>query len=253
MYPLIHDFSSINPLVDASTPNTLFIFDVDYVLLIPQDRVFWPLGKNIALKLYALLMEPLSLELREKLISITLKQAKVQLMDEGLPFLFSQLVAKNRKFIGLTACNVGRRGDIEKLEDWRCNQLKELGLLFNNSFPQQPRLVLNKLPPQDYSYPVFQEGVIFSTNYPKGEALGAFLDTINFKPDGIIFIDDKLDHLQSVDKSAQLRNIPYHGFQFIKAYSLQGYLDEKIVEMQYKHLINHQQWLSEQEAIQLLS
>jgi len=252
MYPIIHDFSSINSLVDDSPSNTLFIFDVDYVLLIPQVRVFWPVGRDIALKLYNLLLAPLSLEVREKLISITLKQAKVQLMDADLTFLFSQLAAKNIKFIALTACDVGRRGDIEKLEDWRCNQLKDLGLLFRDSFPHHSRLVLNQLPPQEYSYPVFQEGVIFSTNYPKGEALGAFLDIINFKPHHIIFIDDKLEHLQSVDKATKLRNITYRGFQFRKAYTLQECLDEKIVELQYEHLIKHHQWLSDEEASKLL-
>ncbi|AIK97072.1 DUF2608 domain-containing protein [Candidatus Odyssella acanthamoebae] len=253
MYPIIHDFSSLNSLVEDSTPDTLFIFDVDYVLLIPQDRVFWPVGRDIALKLYNLLIDPLPKDLREKLISITLQQAKVQLMDEGLPFLFSQLLAKNRKFIALTACDVGQRGEIEKLEDWRCNQLKELGFIFDISFPQQQRIVLDQLPAQPYSYPVFQEGVIFSTNYPKGEALGAFLDLISFKPDLIIFIDDKIEHLQSVHKATKVRHINYRGFHFRKAYSVEGSLDEKIVEMQYKHLLNNLRWLSDQEAKELLT
>jgi hypothetical protein len=253
MYPIIHDFSSLNSLVETSTPNTLFIFDVDYVLLIPQDHVFWPSGRDIALKLYNLLIDPLPQDLREKLISLTLKQAKVRLMDEGLPHHFSQLVAKNRKFIALTACDVGQRGEIEKLEDWRCNQLKELGFLFNISFPQQERIVFNTLPAQPYSYPVFQDGVIFSTDYPKGDALGAFLDTTNFKPDLIIFVDDKIEHLQSVNKTAKLRNINYRGFHFRKAYSTEIVIEEKIVEMQYKHLINNRRWLSDQEARELLT
>ncbi|WP_198027347.1 DUF2608 domain-containing protein [Candidatus Paracaedibacter symbiosus] len=253
MYPIINKFSSLHSFLDDPKIETLFIFDVDYVLIICQDKVFWPFGAEVALKFRKLFMDPLPKDHSEKLSSIILKNAKIQIMDKSLTSIFSEILTKNAKCIALTACDVGRRGEIEKLEDWRCNQLDKLGFTFDHSFPQHSRIVLNKLPQREYSYPVFQKGIIFSTDYSKGEALGAFLDFVNYHPDRIVFIDDRLENLESVASEAKARGINYHGFHFRKAYSLFGSLDEKIVELQYKHLISKLRWLSEAEAEKLLA
>jgi hypothetical protein len=64
-------------------------------------------------------------------------------------------------------------------------------------------------------YPcLYKYNIIFTSNNDKGETLLCFLDMINYHPECIIFVDDKMSHIQSVEKATISRNIKYIGIRY---------------------------------------
>lgn len=60
----------------------------------------------------------------------------------------------------------------------------------------------------------YSNGIIFCGSNDKGKTLFKFFDSINYKPKKIIFIDDKLKYVESVEKSSKKLDIEYVGIRF---------------------------------------
>ena len=64
-------------------------------------------------------------------------------------------------------------------------------------------------------YPCFyKRGILFGGNNDKGEALLSLLDMMNYYPDTIIFVDDKMKYLLSVEKALQNHTIRFIGIRY---------------------------------------
>ncbi len=60
----------------------------------------------------------------------------------------------------------------------------------------------------------YKSNILFCGKNDKGTVLSTFLDTINYQPDSIIFVDDKESHLHCVLEAAQKRDIEYIGLRY---------------------------------------
>ena len=60
----------------------------------------------------------------------------------------------------------------------------------------------------------YTQGCLFCGSNCKGDVLSSFLEKINYKPDLIIFIDDKEAYLSAVANVAQQLNIAYIGLRY---------------------------------------
>lgn len=72
---------------------------------------------------------------------------------------------------------------------WRIGNLQQIGLDLSGSFLSQ-EFCLDQF---YYFYgccPVFSQGILCAGRVPKGQALTAFLDKVEWKPSKVIFIDD---------------------------------------------------------------
>src|SRR4051812_39411252 len=47
---------------------------------------------------------------------------------------------------------------------------------------------------------LYRQGILFTSGTPKGEALIKFLDTVGYHPKRVVFINDKKNHLQDMEK-----------------------------------------------------
>lgn len=90
-----------------------------------------------------------------------------------------------------------------------------------------------------------EEGIL-CTAESKAKLLGAFLDRLNWKPKHIIFIDDTRSHLQDVMQEMEKRAISCTGYEYLAAYAMPITLDKALVALQFQHLIEHEEWLSQQ-------
>lgn len=61
---------------------------------------------------------------------------------------------------------------------------------------------------------LYRDGILFTSGTPKGPALLKFLSLANLKPTHILFINDKLSHLQDVEASLVAANIPFTGLRY---------------------------------------
>lgn len=93
-------------------------------------------------------------------------------------------------------------------------QLHTLGLDFSQTFPHIPFYYIK----QDQSPALFDKGMISTGANEKGEVLKLFLVQQNIKPTQIIFVDDALKNLKSVEKIAQELNIPFTGIHYTRAH-----------------------------------
>lgn len=99
-------------------------------------------------------------------------------------------------------------------------------------------------------------GGIIETGNVKGPALEEFIAKLAALPEKlpkrIVFVDDSLEQIESVDSACQKLNIPCVAFHYI-TYQIAPPLDEAIADCQLRTLSKEHRWISEDEARQMLS
>jgi hypothetical protein len=195
-------FTEIREAIKEGDKDTLVIFDVKSVLILPQGQDSNSIDRYSPAE-------------REKLYSKILIQLKPALVDPNILNIFADIKSKQIKAIALTSGYTGKFGYIEKREDLRIQKLKEVGISFKDSFSEiKPTIFedIKKVNPKHY--PMFKEGIVFACRLPKGEVLQRFLTQAKFKPKKVIFVDNKLKNIESVQEFCQNAKIDFHGFHY---------------------------------------
>jgi hypothetical protein len=146
--------------------------------------------------------------------------------------------------IALTAITPHSFGLISSMADWRIKQLGQFNIDFGQTFSTYSPLLF----PLESGNPVFKCGILFSDTSSKGETLSALLDTIKWVPSKIVFIDDQMHCLESLEEMAEKRGIPFAGFLYIGSELMSSHFDEEIASLRFLHLAEKGEWLTEQEA-----
>lgn len=250
-----------NLLNREANKETLVIFDVDDVLIIPKDQILQAQNRKRLEKLNQRLEESVGKENADIFYSIIFMQRDNGPVDIKMKDIISELQSKGIKVLALTNCFTGSFGDIESMEDWRYYELKKHGYHFDLSWRAlKPKVFtgLEKigkgLSAKSSSMPVFKSGIVFTNAVSKGQALKAFLQYAGIRPHKIIFVDDKRKHLKSVEELAKSHNIPFIGIEYTAASNIPtSSLNEKRADLQYKILEKAKKWISDSEADELIS
>lgn len=238
---------------NALDKDALVVFDVDEVLIMLDDQAFHreaePIRKEYA-KSYS---APEKKEEFETLMGICTLLPKRILVEEEHVKTIQALQKRGIKVIALTACSTGKQGAIPSLTQWRIDHLRSLGFDFSKALPKKQKHVFTELATSAKPAPIYDEGILFSTGYTKGDVLTAFLKQEGLTPSRIIFVDDRADNIESVEAALKTlgiksKSIHYHGAK--KHYRP---IDTEVVHYQFKHLIKTKEWLSEHEAKKLLN
>jgi len=246
---LIHSLATTNTIheiIKEADEQDLVIWDVDGVLLIGKDRIFH--SENIYSGLnqhhveYIADKYKLSAEQRDKFLSQLLLQRQIELVDKALPSIMSELENRHIKTIALTHFSTGPLGDIKSLADWRIDELNKLGIKFDFAFTDLIQVQVGKL----------KQGILFTEHHTKGDVLGAFLDIIQWKPNKVIFIDDKMEYLESVQVELKRRNMNFIGLHYTAALDFSCEIDEALVKFQYEYAMQNGVWLGDQAALEKL-
>lgn len=242
-------------LLHADT-DSLVIFDVDYTLIIPRDAIMGPCAKDLRRQLQKEIIDnpevtPQGKYAEGHLLSKVLLQSNASVIDPGSVSLIRELQSKQIRVIALTAAIGGPFGVLESAADRRIQELAQLEFSFKGAFPQLNTLKFPKDENKKF-HPIFKEGVLFSSQHPKGKVLRQFLEIAKWRPAKVFFLDDSVDYLQSVEQAMQEIGIPFSGFHYTAAYTLRCNLDPEIAALQYRHLAEHGEWLSDLEAKLLL-
>ncbi len=150
---------------------------------------------------------------------------QMKLVEEDAKHLIEDLQKEGLLVMGLTT-----RGMETSLVT--LNHLKNLGVEFHVTAPYDSEHVFMNGP----RGVVFRQGVLFTGNTNKGDALWGFLEHAQVDPKHVIFINDKASNIQEVADSCYERKVPFLGLRY-------GYLDEKVAnydhaqaQKQYTHL-----------------
>ncbi len=252
----ISSFKEIEEELEKSDEKTLIVFDVDEVLITTEDHFIHPYADKVFVPLVQQAMakaasEKEKREIEEKL-SLSMLLPKRILIEENAPNLIKNLQQKGIKVIALTSCPTGSFGIIPKVERWRIEHLYSLNISFASSFPKIERCFINDLVTSGKPSPLFEQGVLFSKGYKKGDVLSAFFKECNFYPNKVIFIDDLKENLDSAKTALQPLNIELKGYQYAGAKRFFKVVDEEVLKYQFNHLMQKKEWLSDKQVEKLL-
>lgn len=252
--------TSLEPIINTlgnSPINTLVMFDIDEVLVIaaPEDDFRHPYRQELLNET----INGLNKEETEIIESVILASRHAILIDQNIHKVFDLLQTKNIPTIGLTAMGAGPFGNIDSLEEFRHNELNNLGIYFNKLTPLIGRKIAEKLDLTNIpliskvvqGIPTIDSGIIFTAGLDKGTILEFMLQEYQYFPEKLILIDDLLINLKSVQLLSKKLNIDFQGFHYTaeKMLALPD-LDPKLEQLRFSILKQQHLWLSYKELEQ---
>ena len=156
-----------------------------------------------------------------------------KLLDARWPEVIVQAQDHGAKVVAFTkvALDPSVRGSRAKI-------LRALGIPFKNDLPE-----LSKGKSYEYA-----QGVI-ETEYPsKGPVLKEVLSSLTARPKKIVFVDDRMKQIKSVDDACRELGIPCTAFHYVPIV-IAPELNEKIEDYQMSILVEEHRWVSDREAL----
>lgn len=187
-----------------NSPNTLVIFDIDNTLAHPTEELSsdeW-FCHLVNTKISAGHDEITSVYYA--LPAAYYAQFNVQLepTEENIPDLIKQLTDQGVAVMALSTRSLF-------IAERTLEQLDNINIHFFAPDVDPRDLVL------PMKYPCFyKDGILFTGNNDKGDALECFFNIMNYHPDTIIFVDDKMKYLLSVEKAFKKHNIAFYGIRY---------------------------------------
>ena len=188
---------------DEHTKDTLVVFDIDNTLIAPTgdlggDAWFSFMFNEYLKRGYSVhdaveQIHPAYVAIQETIVFKTVEPDTAS---------FIKTLEKDVSVMALTARSF-------RLIDHTIELLENLDIRFTPLADDLHILESNGIRPAHY-----QHGIIFSGNNDKGKMLVTFFDKFNYHPKKVIFIDDKLNYLISVDRALSARNIPFVGIRY---------------------------------------
>ncbi len=242
----IKSLEELRPVFAGLDHKTLVVWDVDDVLVMLPDAIFGAKEENT--KVYSdVFGKVFNLPIQDKSIVMSrTTMGKWKLVEDIVVELIIDLQQKDIKTVALTATKIGKSGIIESVEDFRITQLKEFDIDFSGAFTC-PEEGLELLPGS-----LFKKGIMLTgRKHYKGPLLRYFLEKIkeNYGEfEFIVFIDDRMDNLINVGETCLDLGITYKGFHYTGALDRCKQVDKALAQLQVDHLLEHEVWLSDDEA-----
>ncbi|HJK85368.1 MAG TPA: DUF2608 domain-containing protein [Candidatus Megaira endosymbiont of Stentor roeselii] len=234
--------------------DTIVLFDLDYVLITPQDRVlryageennyhskhFQAILKNFQGKEIALGKDK-EVPMAEYLISQILFTSKFELVSPDMPNFINEL-DKKMTVVGFTANSSGKYGIVQNEAELHLSRLNSLGYHFKDNGD----LLKGE-------FPECISRVIFTNKADKGKVLLGFLKQLNKNYKNIIFVDDRLKNLISVQNILKDYKINYLGIHYTELKDKNEVLNQDIADKQFEVLARKHIWLSDEEVEAMLN
>lgn len=228
-------FQDITSHIDA---NTLILLDIDDTLIVSKQMLGsdpwfehrWKSYRDEGLSL----SDALEKSVAEWVIMCHLTQTEI--VEPGTETLIQKLQREGNLVMGLTSRDFS-------LATRTRTQLREHHIDLSHSAP---------CPKDHYTCidghgVLYRHGILYTSGRCKGEALFKICEQMGFTPKRILFINDKLSHLQDIEKSAQEKGVEFIGLRY-------GYTDPRkaafrpeIADVQWK-CSNLGKILSDEEA-----
>lgn len=236
----IIEITQIKDVEEKITSNTLCLFDIDDTLI--QNP--FNLGRS-AWRSWAKSVIPsnqFQFPLYDALTLYIAKKAPYIPVEESTAKLISDLQKKGIPVFAFTARGRSEwyTTELKGVDQFTHQQLIQAGINFKET--QVPKELLSLEP----TY--FYDGIIFASHIKKGTLLKHLLKDLNYRPDQIIFIDDNLDQVQSVEIALRDSGIPFYGFWYKNP---QPMLNPFAAAIQLEFLSHSNQILSDEEATEI--
>ncbi len=229
--------TSLNELPLTHSEGSVVFFDIDDTLL--------DFPCMLGSKAWRKEMFQVAPDQHDRIVLFITKHIPATSVEPMTTQLIKELQTKGYVVCGLTARErqVWYSTPMEGVDILTLKQLTSAGIaLDNNRFKEiYPELA------KDAAY---FEGVFFADISPKGDYLRKILEGASHRPKKIIFIDDKLRQVQSVDSVLQDLHIDHECYWYVATEHQAAQFDPLIAAIQLHHLWVSQgsEMLSDQEA-----
>lgn len=237
LFAIVHEIDSFINISDVSTKSgeeQLILLDVDYVITVPMSHVLRPCGQHYITHFLNRFNH--NEGLKNQIINGLLKTRKDVLVEPYFTEWVKKSASGKNHILAITSFPVSESVPDVANEKVRYDQLASLGIDF-----KAYALAANKKCDKFDLY----NGILFAKNGQKGEALSQFLQHIKIAPQRIVFIDDRLDNLQDVERFCAIRGIPFVGYWYHGAEKLPCQLEKIIYQSQFNYLEKYHIWLEE--------
>lgn len=220
-------------LAKYATPTTLVILDIDDTLLIPTQTLGTDVWFQYQLNKNKTFPDPLDKTLSQW--EAIRHLSNMQIVEEGSDKIVSQLQSKKIKVMGLTTQGIA-------LATRTFKQLLAHDIDLSKTSPSvDDHYFLNG------HGVLFRNGILFTGGSPKGPALLKLLNHLNYRPEKIVFINDKKSHLLDVAETIEKEKIPFVGLRYSYSDARVAAFRPEIAEYQFTHS-NFSTILSDAEA-----
>lgn len=225
-YGAILELGSFKDLQTHLTPDTLVILDIDDTLLIPPQMLGCDEWFNSRLKDHRAEGHSASEALEKSLAEWegVRHLTKMEVVEPGSEVIVKTLQNQGYKVMGLTTQGLA-------LATRTSQQLMQ------NHFD----LKLTSPSTQDAYFNVNQHGVLwrngilFTSGTPKGKALFALCDKIDYVPKRIVFVNDKKSHLAEVESEAIKRKVEFIGLRYSYSDARKKAFSKEIADYEFEH------------------
>jgi hypothetical protein len=227
----VREAPNLNPIAEeilSCDSNSLVLLDVGGTLVIPKDPILHVSHEEWKAKWFQEHYPDLTHEENVLLIRAVEQDNSHLRLTDNWPELIKKAQASNIKMVAFTKCPINHI---------RLDWLTSFGLYFLDE--------LKELPYQNDSF-TYTSGVIQTDQKIKGPVLKEIVSKLNQRPSKIVFVDDRINQVKSVEEACKELNIPFVGFHYI-AYEASPYLDEEIAHIQLETLVKEHKWISQED------
>jgi len=259
----ISNFLDLKKFVEQNIQNIsadrlLLVFDIDETIM-SHDNIYY---KTKDMLREELKNNKISTNSYWDYASIVIRDHKIEPMHEFFPAWVNSLQERDIKTICLTHAMVDRVGNIESGLEFRLDQVFSIDFDFSGQFPDYAKEDTREFFENRERF-LFYKGVLFTNlikskifvkNHEiksKGLILYRFLEdlyeSIGWRPSKIIFIDDKIDFVNSVSVAMKAMGIDFVGGHYIESrnkYSEQSFCPQSRINRQFETLIKERRWVS---------
>lgn len=234
------EIESLSQIELSDSPETLVLLDIDDTLIVPKGMVgsrIWRKYIKETTKRFTKTNwhDQLSLYVAELYPVVTVEESTKAFVDE--------LQATGHQVLAFTARERNKWYDTahDAIDCLTVQQLRSVDI----DFAKKPLS-------DSYSYIAEQSeyygGIIFSNLDSKGEYLEQLLNQAKELPKKVVFVDDKLSHVEAVDKILEKLNIDHAAYYYTKVTANGEIFDPLIADIQLYYLWAFGKVLTDDEA-----
>ncbi len=232
----IKEAARFSDLAGNATPDTVIILDIDDTLMAPAQMLGSDTWFEYRLKSYQGQGNPLALEKTLAEWEAIRHLSQMSLIEPEISNVLLEMQKKGIEIMGVTVQGLA-------LATRTVLQLGGLQIDLAKTAPHG----------EDFCFPVnghtvlYRQGILFTSGKAKGESFFQFCERNGKLPKRVVAIDDKLSHLQSLEKEANKRGVEFIGLRYGFSDARKAAFSPDIAEYQMSHsTITH--LLSDNEA-----
>jgi hypothetical protein len=232
------DIQSFKEVSSYLTKETLLILDIDDTLLIPEQML--GCDEWFTFRLKRRQNEMASSEALEKTLSeweAIRHLTNMEIVEPGSDKIVQGLQKQGHCVMGLTTQGLA-------LATRTSQQLKACHFDLSSTAPSKEDcfFTLN-------SHGVlYRNGILFTSGMPKGKALFQLCEKIGYKPQRIVFVNDKATHIADLEATAKEKGIECLGLRYAYSDAKKAAFSPEIAEFQFTHS-SFDRIMSDEEAL----